>query len=77
LRAVQRRRLWPTRAIQAIQTTIHKRMFGPKRPQGKSQSLPLPLRLVRRLPFLRRLVARVIGLGFRPEHVRTPDAHNQ
>ena len=27
-------------------------------------------------PLLRRLVARIIGLGFRPEHVATPDVQN-
>jgi hypothetical protein len=33
-------------------------------------ALPLPLKLLRRFPVLRRIPARLIGLGFRPEHVR-------
>jgi hypothetical protein len=30
------------------------------------------LRLLTTFPFLRRIPARLIGLGVRPEHVRTP-----
>jgi hypothetical protein len=41
-------------------------------PAGKV-SAPFPLRLLQWFPYLRRIPARVIGLGFRPEHVRTPD----
>jgi hypothetical protein len=33
-------------------------------------SLPLVLKLMRQWPFLRRIPARVIGIGFRPEHVK-------
>jgi hypothetical protein len=35
---------------------------------------PWPLRLLRRLPVLRRIPARVIGIGVRPEHIRVGDA---
>jgi hypothetical protein len=31
------------------------------------------LRLLARFPLLRRLPARLLGLGFRPEHIRTPE----
>jgi hypothetical protein len=34
-------------------------------------SAPLPVRLLQRWPALRRIPARIIGIGFRPEHVRT------
>jgi len=34
---------------------------------------PLPLRLASRFAWLRRIPARIIGLGFRPEHVHTPE----
>jgi hypothetical protein len=37
-------------------------------------SPPLPFRMMAWFPFLRRIPARIIGLGFRPEHVRTPVA---
>ena len=32
-----------------------------------------PVRLLARFPVLRRLPARMLGLGLRPEHVRTPE----
>jgi hypothetical protein len=35
-------------------------------------SPPLVLRLLQRLPYLTRLPARLIGMGFRPEHIRLP-----
>ena len=38
---------------------------------GGGGRAPLLFRLFNKLPFLRRIPARLIGLGFRPEHVRT------
>jgi 2-polyprenyl-6-methoxyphenol hydroxylase-like FAD-dependent oxidoreductase len=73
LRAVQRRRSFPTRATQRLQLTIQNKVI--KRVLGSAEplSLPWPLKLLRRWPILRRIPARVLGVGFRPEHVRTPD----
>ncbi len=39
----------------------------------KSIQAPWILKVMQRLPILRRIPARVIGMGFRPEHVRTRD----
>jgi len=36
--------------------------------------VPWPLRLFQRLPFLSRIPARLVGLGVRREHIRSPDA---
>jgi hypothetical protein len=33
--------------------------------------LPWPVRLMQRFPVLRRIPARLVGMGFRPEHVRS------
>jgi len=74
LRAVQHRRDFPTRVIQWFQVFAHKRFIN--RALGQTaplKRLPLPLALLKRFPFLRRIPARGIGLGVRPEHVRTPD----
>jgi len=72
LRSVQQRRELPTRLIQAIQVFIHRRISGG--PPGEiADGLPLPARIVRSLPFLTRITARVVGLGFRPEHVQTSE----
>jgi hypothetical protein len=52
-----------------IQNRIIKRVLG----QGGPLSPPWPVRLLDRWPILRRIPARVIGMGFRPEHVRSVD----
>jgi 2-polyprenyl-6-methoxyphenol hydroxylase-like FAD-dependent oxidoreductase len=74
LRRVQERREWPARMIQAVQVFIHRRMFGSRSDPGRALSLPWPARLLLWLlaPLLRRLAARMIGIGFRAEHIRTP-----
>jgi 2-polyprenyl-6-methoxyphenol hydroxylase-like FAD-dependent oxidoreductase len=73
LDAVQRRRSFPTRATQRLQLVIQNNIIQRVLGSGEPLTLPWPLKLLRRWPFLRRLPARVIGVGFRPEHVRTPD----
>lgn len=72
LQQIQRRRELPTRLIQTLQTFIHQRV-GRGKPNTPTTGLPLPIRLLKHLPLLRRIPARVIGLGFRPEHIKTPD----
>jgi 2-polyprenyl-6-methoxyphenol hydroxylase-like FAD-dependent oxidoreductase len=74
LRRVQRRREFPTRATQRLQVLIQNRVISRVLAGRKQLALPWPLRLLRRFPVLRRIPARLIGMGFRPEHVRTPDA---
>jgi hypothetical protein len=37
---------------------------------------PWPVKLLGRWPLLRRIPARIVGMGFRPEHVRTPEANS-
>jgi 2-polyprenyl-6-methoxyphenol hydroxylase-like FAD-dependent oxidoreductase len=75
LRAVQRRREFPTRMTQGLQVFAHKRVIRRAlNNETPLRRLPFPLRLLQRFPILRRIPARVIGLGFRPEHVRTPVA---
>jgi len=75
---VQRRREFPTRATQAFQVFAHKRFIFPalRNPRPISR-LPLPLKLLQMFPILRRIPARLVGLGVRPEHVHTPDTKLQ
>ncbi len=70
LARVQRRREFPTRVTQAFQIAVQKRVLS--RVLGGSAALrtPFVMRLVQRFPVLRRLVARLIGVGVRPEHIR-------
>jgi len=75
LESVQRRREFPTRATQKLQIAVQNRVV--RRVLGSSNPLkpPFLLRLLGRFPVLRRIPARVIGIGFRPEHIRTRDTH--
>ena len=72
LRRVQRRREWPTRITQRLQIFMQNRVI--RRVLGSAEQIapPFAIRLVARFPFLSRIPARLIGIGVRPEHVRTP-----
>lgn len=72
LHAVQRRREFPTRATQWLQVALQKRVIGRVLASTGKISPPLLLRLIGSIPLLQRLPARVIGLGFRPEHATAP-----
>ena len=74
LREVQTRREFPTRMIQGLQIFIQNRFISPLLASHQRPPLPGFLKLMRRWPMLRRIPARVIGMGFRPEHVHTPEA---
>ncbi|MFZ0785178.1 MAG: FAD-dependent oxidoreductase, partial [Candidatus Acidiferrales bacterium] len=72
LRKVQERRMFPTRATQRLQVFVQDRVVTPAlKSKTKIANLPLPLKLLRRWPLLRRIPARIVGVGFRPEHVKT------
>ena len=73
LAAVQKRRLFPARATQAAQVFVQNRIIAPTLASGGTFKVPFVLRLMQWLPFLRRVPARVIAMGVRPEHVRTPN----
>ncbi|TMI83302.1 MAG: FAD-dependent oxidoreductase [Bacillati bacterium ANGP1] len=73
LRSVQRRRELPTRLTQALQVLIQDRVINPMLTGGAMRTMTMVIWMLRRLGFLRHLLARALGVGFRPEHVRTPD----
>jgi 2-polyprenyl-6-methoxyphenol hydroxylase-like FAD-dependent oxidoreductase len=70
LEAVQRRRSFPTRATQRFQILIQNNVIRKILGSDKTLSVPWVLKLLQRWPVLRRIPARVLGLGFRPEHVK-------
>jgi 2-polyprenyl-6-methoxyphenol hydroxylase-like FAD-dependent oxidoreductase len=74
LQAIQRRREFPTRATQQLQLFIQNRVIGRVLKSTGQLSPPLALRLLGQWPLLRRIPARLLGLGFRPEHVMSPPA---
>ncbi len=73
LKAVQRRRELPTRITQRLQVLIQDRLIRPVLESPEHLAPPWGVRLLDRWPILRRIPARLVGIGFRPEHVRTPD----
>jgi 2-polyprenyl-6-methoxyphenol hydroxylase-like FAD-dependent oxidoreductase len=70
LRRVQRRREWPVRVVQRLQIMMQDRLIAPLLASDKPVRMPWFLRVVDRVPLLRRIPARFIGVGVRPEHVR-------
>jgi 2-polyprenyl-6-methoxyphenol hydroxylase-like FAD-dependent oxidoreductase len=73
LEAVQQRRSFPTHATQSLQIAVQNKVIRRVLQSARPFKLPLAIRLLRAWPVLRRLPARVVGMGFRPEHVKTPD----
>jgi len=73
---VRRRRLWPTKATQRMQVAIQNNVLIKVMASraGEPLEVPLPMRVLTALPPLQRLFARLLGMGVRPEHVRSPEA---
>ncbi len=74
LDAVQRRRTMPMRVIQWLQVQIQNNVLSAVLASSARPTPPFAAKLLNWLPLLQRIPARIIGLGVRPEHVRTPEA---
>ena len=75
LERVQLRRDFPTRMTQSLQiilqnNVIHRVLGNP------DFRLPSVMKLFNRWPFLRRIPARIVGVGFRAEHVKTTNMYD-
>ncbi len=70
LAKVQARREWPAKMTQRLQVMAHRRFFSGT---DKTLSVSWPLRLFLRMfaPVLRKILSRIVGIGFRPEHIET------
>jgi 2-polyprenyl-6-methoxyphenol hydroxylase-like FAD-dependent oxidoreductase len=73
LEAVQERRLFPTRVTQWLQVQIQNNFLSRVLASRSAPAPPLPVRWLDGCPYLRRLPARLIGVGIRPEHVHTQE----
>jgi 2-polyprenyl-6-methoxyphenol hydroxylase-like FAD-dependent oxidoreductase len=71
LERVQRRRLFPAALTQRGQVLIQNNIIAGVLGGGAVKP-PLPLKLLHWVPPLRRIPARLIGIGVRPEHIATP-----
>jgi 2-polyprenyl-6-methoxyphenol hydroxylase-like FAD-dependent oxidoreductase len=75
LRRVQQRRELPTRVTQWLQVTVQRKIIAPVLSETGPLNTPLAARLLARFPLLRRIPARIVGLGIRPEHVNPEILH--
>jgi len=64
---------FPMRVIQGVQVMIQNRIIMPVLASKQRPAPPLAVKLLNWIPALRRLPARIVGLGVRPEHIQTPD----
>jgi 2-polyprenyl-6-methoxyphenol hydroxylase-like FAD-dependent oxidoreductase len=70
LEKVQKRRERPARLTQRVQVFMHEHLLEPIFDSSQTIPTPWPMRLLEKFPRLRRLPARMIGIGFRPEHIQ-------
>jgi 2-polyprenyl-6-methoxyphenol hydroxylase-like FAD-dependent oxidoreductase len=74
LHRVQRRREFPVRMVQRVQLFVQDRVIDRALQAQQPLKPPRLVRWLNRWPRLRRIPARLVGLGIRPEHVHSPDA---
>ena len=72
LRGIQKRRELPTRVTQRLQVIVQRRIIARVLRETGSLKPPLAVRLLAAVPLLRRIPARIVGVGIRPEHI-TPE----
>ncbi len=73
LQAVQKRREFPTRVTQRFQVLVQNRILTRVLSDaGGPLQAPFAVRMLERYPILRQIPARLVGVGVRPEHVRSP-----
>jgi 2-polyprenyl-6-methoxyphenol hydroxylase-like FAD-dependent oxidoreductase len=73
LDAVQLRREFPTRMTQRMQVVVQNNIVSAAlKPGNQPLKVPTMLRLITAVPRLQGITARFVGLGVRPEHVRSP-----
>jgi 2-polyprenyl-6-methoxyphenol hydroxylase-like FAD-dependent oxidoreductase len=75
LAQVQKRREFPARAMQRVQTVAHKGMVRIFKNPGPAKA-PWQLKAAINFPGTQRLLGRMVGLGFRPEHIELRPDHS-
>jgi 2-polyprenyl-6-methoxyphenol hydroxylase-like FAD-dependent oxidoreductase len=74
LEAIQQRRTPPMRFTQWLQLTVQRRIISGVLETRERPRPPAFLKLFNSFPLLRRVPAYLVGIGIRPEHIRTPEA---
>jgi 2-polyprenyl-6-methoxyphenol hydroxylase-like FAD-dependent oxidoreductase len=72
LAKVQHRRTFPTRVTQRLQVLAQNRIVQPVLNANQPLQAPAAVGLFNKLPILQRIPARIVGVGVRPEHVKSP-----
>jgi 2-polyprenyl-6-methoxyphenol hydroxylase-like FAD-dependent oxidoreductase len=72
LETIQKRREFPTRVTQRFQVIVQDRILTRVLASEDAVRVPLAVRMLGRFQALRRIPARIVGVGIRPEHVRSP-----
>jgi 2-polyprenyl-6-methoxyphenol hydroxylase-like FAD-dependent oxidoreductase len=73
LDAIRRRREFPVKMTQRMQVVAQNNIIGAALTSGgRPLKVPLAVRLVTAVPWLQGITAHFVGLGVRPEHVRSP-----
>lgn len=73
LEKVQKRREFPTRMTQRIQIFLHQHFLSRIFEKKTAPKAPWFVRLMAAFSALQRIPARLIGIGFRAEYIRTPE----
>ncbi len=73
LAAVEARRSFPTKATQKVQLMMQRDRTKREADDSRRDGPPSFMRRIARWPVLAHLAGRLVGLGFRSEHVRSPE----
>lgn len=73
LAGVQARRMLAVKVIQRMQRAVHAGVLGPVLNATAQMDAPVALRMLDRFPILQLIPARLVGLGVRREHIRSPE----
>jgi 2-polyprenyl-6-methoxyphenol hydroxylase-like FAD-dependent oxidoreductase len=74
LDAVRKRREFPVRMTQRMQVVVQNNIISVAlKPGDAPLKPPLVVRIINAVPWLQGITARFIGLGVRPEHVKSPE----
>ena len=73
LEAIQARRTFPVHFTQRFQLIMQNRIISSALSGTQKPKVPLLFKMFEMFPLLRRIPARFLAVGIRPEHVHTPD----
>lgn len=77
LARVQKRRSYPTRMTQALQVFLQENIISRALNQQGTIKPPWFMDVFRLIPAFRAIPANLIGMGFRPEHIHSPEANRE